>query len=453
MANITRLDPTKRVERLINFSRCIRESPASENALKKLDMSIAPDLISLEGRKLQRPKIKTERTNETIEGNFYNQVGNGLLCSRVLEHWYVISTEKYARKTNNFVQQVQNKMRSSNLQIPYPTFVTTRNDSKEQLLEEIENVIRRDPQLIMIVVPNDQADRYQAIKKKCCIERAIPTQVINASKTFDNPKNNLNSIAKKVALQMSCKIGGAPWGIHVPLNNTLIIGYDVSHDKVNNMTFGALVATLDQYQSTFYSVVSQHGNNEQLSQTFTLNVVKAVKQFQEKNGVLPRCIFIYRDGVGDGQIRHVLDHEQKPLEQALEKGFGGLQVTFIIVNKKTNTRLFASNYYEGHKNPEAGTVVDTVITLPERYDFFLVPTSLRQGTVSPTYYNVIYDTCQLPAAKLQQLTYSLCFGYYNWTDAIAVPAVCKYAARLALLCSKHLHRPPRVELGDRLYFL
>jgi len=43
-------------------------------------------------------------------------------------------------------------------------------------------------------------------------------------------------------------------------------------------------------------------------------------------------------------------------------------------------------------NPPSGTVVDDVVTLPERYDFFLVSQSVRQGTVNPTSYNVIKDT-------------------------------------------------------------
>ena len=34
----------------------------------------------------------------------------------------------------------------------------------------------------------------------------------------------------------------------------------------------------------------------------------------------------------------------------------------------------------------SGTVVDDVVTLPERYDFFLVSQSVRQGTVNPTSY-------------------------------------------------------------------
>ena len=35
--------------------------------------------------------------------------------------------------------------------------------------------------------------------------------------------------------------------------------------------------------------------------------------------------------------------------------------------------------------------MDSVVTLPERYDYFLVSQSVRQGTVNPTSYNVIHD--------------------------------------------------------------
>jgi len=60
-----------------------------------------------------------------------------------------------------------------------------------------------------------------------------------------------------------------------------------------------------------------------------------------------------------------------------------------------------------------GTVVDDVITLPEKYDFYMISTGCRQGTVSPTSYNVIEDTLGWDADKLQRLTFMLCHIYYN----------------------------------------
>lgn len=49
-----------------------------------------------------------------------------------------------------------------------------------------------------------------------------------------------------------------------------------------------------------------------------------------------------------------------------------------------------------------------------RYDFFIVSQSVRQGTVTPTHYNIIYDTSGLKPDHMQRLTYKLCHLYYNW---------------------------------------
>ena len=53
------------------------------------------------------------------------------------------------------------------------------------------------------------------------------------------------------------------------------------------------------------------------------------------------------------------------------------------MNDNGNWRVF---------NAPSGTVVDDFVTLPERYDLYLVSQSVRQGTVS---YNVIQDSSGL----------------------------------------------------------
>ena len=49
-----------------------------------------------------------------------------------------------------------------------------------------------------------------------------------------------------------------------------------------------------------------------------------------------------------------------------------------------------------------------------RYDFFIVSQSVRQGSVAPTHFNVVYDTSALKPDHMQRLTYKLCHLYYNW---------------------------------------
>lgn len=94
---------------------------------------------------------------------------------------------------------------------------------------------------------------------------------------------------------------------------------------------------------------------------------EALRKYQEVNsGVLPTRILIYRDGVGEGQINQVYDTELVTIRQKLAEVYGGAEpkLAFLIVTKRINTRVFTA----GPKpdNPPAGTVVDDVITDPEK---------------------------------------------------------------------------------------
>ena len=40
---------------------------------------------------------------------------------------------------------------------------------------------------------------------------------------LSKPKG-LMSVATKVAIQMNCKLGGEPWTVKIPLENTMIVG-------------------------------------------------------------------------------------------------------------------------------------------------------------------------------------------------------------------------------------
>ena len=50
---------------------------------------------------------------------------------------------------------------------------------------------------------------------------------------------------------------------------------------------------------------------------------------------------------------------------------------------------------------------------------------VRQGTVTPTHYNVVYDGSGWKPDILQRLTYKLTHMYYNWPGTIRVPAPCQ----------------------------
>jgi len=81
-------------------------------------------------------------------------------------------------------------------------------------------------------------------------------------------------------------------------------------------------------------------------------------------------------------------------------------------------------------NPPFGTMIDTHI-VKDKYDFFMVAQNVTMGTAKPTHYRVIHDDTGLEMGLMQELIFSQCFNYSNWSGAIRVPAPVMYSHKLA----------------------
>lgn len=335
--------------------------------------------------------------------------------------------------------------------IDRPKIVDVSDDRTGSYSTVLEKILSSScPELVFCIVPNNRSERYSAIKKKCILDRPTASQVL-LHRTLQN--RNLRTIATKVAIQINCKLGGAPWNIDLMSKNMMVIGFDVCHDPADKSNdFGAMVASLDANLSRFFSVVNPHVGGEELSTSFATNIENALQAYREKNKVLPSYIVIYRDGVGEGQIPQVHEQELSRIQAKLNTIYGEVSSTvrmaFVIVTKRINSRIF---YRRG--NPPPGTVVDDVITNPLKYDFFIVSQSVRRGTVTPCSYNVIADSTEWKPDHMQRLTYKLCHMYYNWSGTVRVPAPCQYAHKLAYLVAQYLRTSPERKMRDLLYFL
>lgn len=123
---------------------------------------------------------------------------------------------------------------------------------------------------------------------------------------------------------------------------------------------------------------------------------------------MPKHIFIYRDGVGDSMRKLVIDQELAQLDRIVAMEYVGdeannippqehPEITLIIVNKRVRQRFFqqtpGNNGQNFIDNPPQGTYVDTGFVeqsevIDGKFDFFLVPHSVTQGSVKPTHFYV-----------------------------------------------------------------
>uniref|UniRef100_A0A673G3D7 Protein argonaute-3-like n=1 Tax=Sinocyclocheilus rhinocerous TaxID=307959 RepID=A0A673G3D7_9TELE len=116
-------------------------------------------------------------------------------------------------------------------------------------------------------------------------------------------------------------------------------------------------------------------------------------------------------------------------------------ITYIVVQKRHHTRLFCADHTErvGRSgNIPAGTTVDTDITHPYEFDFYLCSHAGIQGTSRPSHYHVLWDDNCFTADEFQLLTYQLCHTYVRCTRSVSIPAPAYYAHLVAFRARYHL---------------
>nr|XP_023021942.1 piwi-like protein Ago3 [Leptinotarsa decemlineata] len=451
VAQYTRVTPNQRLAALRTYMDNVRKSEAAQQILGNWGLKLADTPLTLQARQLENETIYFGR-NQCIQTNnnadWNRAVGEQQVALPVDMHtWILFYTgrdEKYAKDFSQTIVRLGSVM---GCRINAPKPVKLQDDRTDTYIRACQENIDENIQIVVFICPTMRSDRYAVIKKICCTQIPVASQVIN-SKTLSNPQK-VRSIIQKIALQMTCKLGGTLWTVRFPFKGWAICGIDVYHGSPGNSVCG-FVGSLNESISRWYSTAIFQ--ERELSDFYKIAFTKYLEKYRNANGFFPSKIVIIRDGVGDGQLAHCKRYEIEQLESVLKQFQLETKLCFIIVQKRINTRIFNFGR-DGCENPPPGTVLDHTVTRRYLHDFFLVPQNVRQGTVNPTHYIVLYDTCNLKPDHSQRLCYKLCHLYYNWPGTIRVPAPCQYAHKLAALVGQHIKKAPSAVLSDTLFYL
>ena len=67
--------------------------------------------------------------------------------------------------------------------------------------------------VVFMLQKMSDVDTYREIKKMCCIDFSIPSQVLTSKPFYQNNQGRISTIISKIAAQLNCKIGGELWGV------------------------------------------------------------------------------------------------------------------------------------------------------------------------------------------------------------------------------------------------
>ncbi|KAK6128215.1 hypothetical protein DH2020_038041 [Rehmannia glutinosa] len=331
-------------------------------------------------------------------------------------------------------------------------------------------------ELLIVVLPDNNGSLYGDLKRICETDLGIVSQCCLQKHVYRMSKQYLAN----VALKINVKVGGRNTVLvdalsrRMPLVSdrpTIIFGADVTHPhpgEDSSPSIAAVVASQDWPEVTKYAgLVCAQAHRQELIQDLyktwqdpvkgTMHggmIMELLISFRRATGQKPQRIIFYRDGVSEGQFYQVLLYELDAIRKAcaaLEPNYQPT-VTFVVVQKRHHTRLFANNHNDRRSvdrsgNILPGTVVDSKICHPTEFDFYLCSHAGIQGTSRPAHYHVLWDENRFTADGLQTLTNNLCYTYARCTRSVSIvpPA---YYAHLAAFRARFYMEPETSDSGS-----
>lgn len=424
--------------------------------VQEFGLNIEQRMMDVRGRVLPPPRLQYGgRTKQQAVPNagVWDMRGKQFYSGVEIRVWAIacFAPQRTVREDalRNFTQQLQKISTDAGMPIlGQPCFCkyATGPDQVQPMFSYLKSNFHG-LQLVVVVLPG-KTPVYAEVKRVGDTVLGMATQCVQAKNVNKTSPQTLSNLCLKI----NVKLGGVN-SILVPsirpkvFNEPVIfLGADVTHPPAGDNkkpSIAAVVGSMDGHPSRYAATVRVQQHRQEIIQELSHMVRELLVQFYKSTRFKPNRIIMYRDGVSEGQFQPVLQHELTALREAcmkleLEYRPG---ITYIVVQKRHHTRLFCADKKEQSGksgNIPAGTTVDSHITHPTEFDFYLCSHQGIQGTSRPSHYHVLWDDNRFDSDELQQLTYQLCHTYVRCTRSVSIPAPAYYAHLVAFRARYHL---------------
>lgn len=227
IGDFSRLDPNKRCQNLDVFMRRVTSNQEVIKEMKERKMGFDTKLVEIEARELLGEKIYMGNdTDDTAfgynqkSGDFSREMRSKRLHAAVsLTKWMIVVPQKmqgFVEELSLTLKKVGNPM---GINLGQPRVDIIQDDRPGSYITAIQKLKGTPCEMVVTLVPNNNTDRYNAIKKCCYIDLALSSQVIAQRSLIK--KQMLMSICTKIIIQMAAKLGGEPWALKIPVSSAI----------------------------------------------------------------------------------------------------------------------------------------------------------------------------------------------------------------------------------------
>lgn len=430
-------------------------------------------MTRLTGRILQPPKLKLGNNGHVTNLTPMRRDRQwNLLDSHVVEgtrvgRWAILSfggTPEQKSSIARFINQLSQRCKQLGIFLQPKTVVSPIFESMHvlgnaKLLESTLSKIQAANNLQLLICVMERKHKGYADLKRIA-ETSIG--VVSQCCLYSNLGKLNSQFLANLALKINAKVGGCTVALYNALPSqiprlfqldrpVIFMGADVTHPHPLDdfsPSVAAVVGSVNWPAANKYiSRMRSQTHRNEIIEDLSIMVKEVLDDFYAELSVLPSRIIFFRDGVSETQFNKVLHEELQAIRQACSR-FPGYNppITFSVVQKRHHTRLFPcptdSSFHDrfSDENIPPGTVVDTMITHPREFDFYLCSHWGVKGTSRPIHYHILWDDNGFTSDEVQKLVYNLCYTFARCTKPISLVPPAYYAHLAAYRGRLYLER-------------
>ncbi|CAK1540645.1 unnamed protein product [Leptosia nina] len=450
LSKMVREAATPPSDRKRKIEEVIRDMKYSSNEyFKEFGLEITNRFYEVDAKVLNAPILNVGEG--TVRPRAGAWMAKRLLQASALQSWgfLVVETDPNRLRCEDIIQKIQAVGRQMGMAVQSPA-MTNFNVKATELLSIFRRAVDCRINFLFVIVSTWSKNLYQKVKKLAELEVGILTQCIR-DQTAERRMNE--QTIRNILLKVNSKL----MGVNQTLGNTseppclrngdvMVVGADVTHpspEQTDIPSIAAVTASFDTKCFQYNIQLSIQTPKKEMIVEFEEMMVEHLLVYKKHQRSLPRKIFIFRDGVSEGQFAQVMNSELVAVYKAYERVAGPNkkpEVLFLLVQKRHHTRFFLGE--NNAQNVLPGTVVDKDVVHNSEMDFYLVSHQAIKGTARPTRYYGVCNDGNIPIEEVEQLTFYLCHLYARCTRSVSYPTP-TYYAHLACTRAKHL------TFGDR----
>ena len=287
------------------------------------------------------------------------------------------------------------------------------------------------------------------------------TQFAVTKKLADQKRGN--TIQFNLIEQFNIKIGGENHYINFVKENLmkendvyLVIGLKSQIERKTGKIKFCMTATKNRFLNCIDTSVKECDNNNMTRHDLLKSMFKdAINNLMSGSKKPPNFILLYRKGGNSiDNIKLAIDEKDlfiniiRDLETSLKNKENkdiAIPFYYICCNLKTDMKFFEyidNKDNRAFNNPKSGLIIDENVTQKNRFEFYIQPQFVNQGTATPCHYQVMcayqHSDEKLKLEQLERITFYLCYYYFTWSGAIREPGTLKMAETALDFSSKCL---------------